>query len=68
MADTWTQCKVGEQFGPHRGKQMRSPRYFACGCDAGMCEAHGVSMFMGPKWEAGEPRKCRKHSKAQGGK
>lgn len=63
--NTWTQCNVGSQFGPHGGRQMRSPRYFVCGCDAGQCEAHGVrlSMPFGPQWEPGVPRKCHKHKK-----
>jgi hypothetical protein len=62
MADTWTHCKVGAQFGPHRGKQMRSPKYFTCGCDEGKCEAHGLSFPLGARYEPGEPRKCKKHS------
>lgn len=68
MADTWTECKVGEQFGPHGGCQMRSPKYFSCGCDNGMCSKHGINMMFGPRWVTGTPKKCKKHSAKTEGK
>lgn len=59
-------CPVGPQFGAHGGVQWRAPRYyFLCGCDAGYCENHAkprVGDPMGPKFEPGLPRKCRKHA------
>ena len=51
-------------FGPHGGEQYRSPRYFACGCDAGYCERHAVARPFGPSYVKGDPRKCRKHRAA----
>jgi len=56
-------CAVAPTFGRHGGQQMRRRHYFACGCDAGSCEFHGVNRPFGPKWEPGEPTKCAKHSK-----
>lgn len=62
MSD-WHDCAVAPVFGPHGGRQMRSRRYFVCGCDAGSCYNHGTNRPFGPKWEPGEPRKCAKHRK-----
>ena len=51
-------------FGPHGGRQWRSPRYFACGCDAGYCENHAKGPRLGgPFFERGKPRKCKAHRK-----
>ena len=62
-ANTWTRCCVARaEFGPHGGKQMRSKRYFVCGCDDGMCEAHAkVPSLGGPRYEPGKPLKCKEH-------
>lgn len=61
------QCSCPEHFGPHGGKQYRSPHYFACGCDAGYCENHAEPMPFGPIFEIGEPRKCKTcQAKAEG--
>ena len=54
-------CKAAEQFGPHGGRQFRSRRYLICGCDAGQCENHAINFPLGPVYELGHPRKCRKH-------
>ena len=68
MPDTMKRlvCNVGQQFGPHSGKQFRSPKYMVCGCDAGMCESHAVKRGpdhpFSPKYVIGTPKKCRKHS------
>ena len=60
-------CRTPEDksLGVHGGAQWRSPRYFLlCGCDLGICENHAKALHranpFGPKYEEGNPRKCRK--------
>ena len=55
------ECNVQDlkKWGEHKGKQMKFPKYFKCGCDEGYC-SHHVSPFL--KAQEGKPNECKVHA------